>query len=766
MKKLKILLGLGAVTTLSGGVAVAATACNSEVYDIQIDTSNISTVLSPTNEASNYKISATLDGQKVDLSTATVNVTSANEDVIKAKWSANKVKLTPISTGVTSIKIEVTANGKKGLANLNMCVTNAAVQSLTYLELWELRQEGKLIPGQQYRITDYTCTLATTTITGQGEVCPIWDDFSGGGATTTGYGYAQTANHHFDIIVTATSNTSLSENAKAVKNAEDTYFNNCYLDTWEIKYSLDNPTIDYYHGIKRFQWAPLAEPTDNAPTGKGVIYYMRDEWNNEAGYDFKNILFRRWKVTAVTNNDLQGYADWIKTNYYASWTTMRDLTVDATDYRWAYTFNDWDSNGDPEDLSLNFGIDPQEESNRITNNVFEETIGFYGDRVLTNTVMLGYANKFNRFGASCSANTFLSTTCANTFDYATRFNIFGGNCHYNTFANKCDYNYIGHNLQNSVFGNSFSNNTINHNTNTLKFGNACSNNVLGQNTMANSFGDSCTNNTIFTGCQGNVFGNYCTNNSLYTSCYSCTFGNECSYNVLGQQSEGNTFGNLCRGNFIEWGGYNNFGNYCMFNEMTTCMGNVFGDFCVGNRLGYYKNGDIWIPSPLKSTFIIYNIFGANCQNNQVNFDNATTGKWFVMNEINATVGKTDFGGNVQNIFNQGIKSNNLIFKINDGSGETEFDGNTIEFNTSAGAKTLTINTYVNGTKAGDNDITWTITSQGVPSGFHFGNGTASNKNVLTIDQNTAYRENWISFTGTNASGNTFFMYLKILAYVS
>lgn len=27
--------------------------------------------------------------------------------------------------------------------------------------------------------------------------------------------------------------------------------------------------------------------------GKGVIYYMKDEWDNECHYDFKNIMFKR-----------------------------------------------------------------------------------------------------------------------------------------------------------------------------------------------------------------------------------------------------------------------------------------------------------------------------------------------------------------------------------------------------------------------------------------------------------------------------------------
>lgn len=49
------------------------------------------------------------------------------------------------------------------------------------------------------------------------------------------------------------------------------------LAAWELKYSLDNDT-------SRFAWA-------NAEKGRGVIYYMKDEHNNECPYDFQNIKF-------------------------------------------------------------------------------------------------------------------------------------------------------------------------------------------------------------------------------------------------------------------------------------------------------------------------------------------------------------------------------------------------------------------------------------------------------------------------------------------
>lgn len=60
---------------------------------------------------------------------------------------------------------------------------------------------------------------------------------------------------------------------------------NAKLNAWEIKYCLDNDTT-------RFNWA-------DDVNGKGVIYYMKDEFNNEAEYDFKNIILTKKDIIAV-----------------------------------------------------------------------------------------------------------------------------------------------------------------------------------------------------------------------------------------------------------------------------------------------------------------------------------------------------------------------------------------------------------------------------------------------------------------------------------
>ena len=117
---------------------------------------------------------------------------------------------------------------------------------VTHEELLNIITNNELIPNSSYRITNYTTTTAQD------------DTISAG--------------HDFDVIVTALSTNKLSEDAKCVRKSDDTYFTNANLEAWEIKYCIDNDT-------SRFAWA-------NTTNGKGVIYYMKDEWNNECPLRF------------------------------------------------------------------------------------------------------------------------------------------------------------------------------------------------------------------------------------------------------------------------------------------------------------------------------------------------------------------------------------------------------------------------------------------------------------------------------------------------
>ncbi len=128
----------------------------------------------------------------------------------------------------------------------------ALAVSVSYADLKSLRDGGQLVPGTWYRITDY---LFTTT-----------------------QNATQSAEHPFDIIVRADDASHLNETACAAHHGRDEHFAGCKLEAWELRYCIDNDGT-------RFGWADTAG-------GKGVVYHMKDEWGNEAPFDFKNVKVR------------------------------------------------------------------------------------------------------------------------------------------------------------------------------------------------------------------------------------------------------------------------------------------------------------------------------------------------------------------------------------------------------------------------------------------------------------------------------------------
>lgn len=122
----------------------------------------------------------------------------------------------------------------------------------TYAELKSLKDSSALVPNQKYRITDYV------TMTNPEE---------------TDY---KSAEHPFDIVVSAISTSVLSPEASALRRQDDDgYFSNSKLEQWKLLYTIDN-------NIELYDYCD--------PNGKGVIYQMTDELGNMAYFDFKNIM--------------------------------------------------------------------------------------------------------------------------------------------------------------------------------------------------------------------------------------------------------------------------------------------------------------------------------------------------------------------------------------------------------------------------------------------------------------------------------------------
>ena len=415
--------------------------------------------------------------------------------------------------------------------------------SITYSELVGLRNSSMLQPGRFYRITDYvTTTIQTNT---------------------------RSAGHAFDIIVLATSPNTLNENAKAISHENDTYFEFCNLNAWEIKYDLDN-------NISKFAWA-------DDENGKGVIYYMKDELNNECYYDFKNIQFKRWAITDIQNTNFVGsdltalkrdfvYKD--DGSRYSSRYAYKpeDITHGSTkfivgagdeeNFGWYYTFSTikyMSSDTDKykldeiEDASVGtefFDFGSPLVSSPCYGNVIEplynnndsDIYDGNGGQVLNNIVLNAYYDYVNVTNYTSNENYF-GYGCANMST--------GYGCTNNTFGQNCKNSIFGYDSSNNTFGQGCYDNTFAHACTKNTFGQICYNNTFGNTCQNNIFGNNSMNNTFGQNCGDNIFGNACTNNTFGNTCHMNTFGQRCTDNSFGTDCDGNTFGHYCTHNYLE-----------------------------------------------------------------------------------------------------------------------------------------------------------------------------------------------------------------------
>ena len=477
------------------------------------------------------------DGQYFKISTVELDQATRDEvtNIITAHTTPVTDRLTLLETTMSHLKEDL-------------------LVKVTWQELKDFRDAGELVPGLSYRIIDYT--------------------------TTTVQEETQSAGHAFDIIVLALDEKTLSGEAKAIQHAGDTYFANSKLEAWQVWYSLDNDT-------SRFAWA-------DEENGKGVIYRMIDEWNNDCPYDFKNVQFVR-KITEG-EYDQDGVDTWVYT--FTGFSYENNTLVDGTTLKASEYFTDEGSNLYKNNSIGIYEVKPFEEDGfdnileTLSDNVF---IGRYNEvpYVEDGPAKLVSFSFNNELGRDCYSNTF------------------GNNCRYNTFDNDCYSNTFGNYCYSNTFGNYCSSNT---------FGNNCFSNTFGNSCRYNTFGISVFNNTFGNECYNNTFGNYVYSNSFGNNVYNNSFGNDASNNSFGNGDSGNTFGNNVDNNSFGNGVYRNsfgngvynntFGNYVNDNS----FGNYFLYNTVKNYVRYVRTPDSAYPNAFQYVTLESGLAGASAAN--------------------------------------------------------------------------------------------------------------------------------------------------------
>lgn len=371
--------------------------------------------------------------------------------------------------------------------------TPTAIVNLTYNELKELRDNSNLKPSQYYRITDFVTTVANDP-------------------------EARSAGHPFDIIVMASEKNKLQDECYAIQHENDEYFADCNLAAWKIWYCLDNDNTKY-------MWADTAN-------GKGVIYRMIDEWNNDCPYDFKNVQFKRYWANGINITKQEGEPkDIILQGYYGTVSNTDIFTegIDADDYLFCFTFT-----------RLNNIFVDYVQGSVMQSNVLDESIQTEGFDIDANDDKLNIPNGYH-FHNRCRNNILKPTETGlvvDTQEYMTFIllnNVF--------ITVKIDEPEVYQPSFDNTLGVSCINNTFGSNIYELLFLSCCINNTFGNYCSSNTFGKSCINNTFGNNCYSNTFGNNSNSNTFGDDCYSNTFGDDCDSNTFGKHCYSNTFGN-------------------------------------------------------------------------------------------------------------------------------------------------------------------------------------------------------------------------------
>jgi hypothetical protein len=192
----------------------------------------------------------------------------------------------------------------------------------------------------------------------------------------------------------------------------------------------------------------IAELTDNDSTkGTGVIYEMEDEFGNAAPYDFKNLMFKRYKLIG----NLITYAGYKAPDPYIkkpncdvpNWTSGDIFAVDPNDFKFITTFALNDSQA-INDMSLEGNIKNCKLGRECYNNVF---IGGLDDGY----ILAGHGCKYNTLEVSEGYNFIVgNNSCFNITKTESHGNSYvGDNCKHNILHLK--NSRIGDNCKDNYF---------------------------------------------------------------------------------------------------------------------------------------------------------------------------------------------------------------------------------------------------------------------------------------------------------------------------
>ena len=591
-----------------------------------------------------------------------------------------------------------TVNGVSILGEGDLPISVQQLTEVTYNDLHTLRDEGNLVPGTLYRITDYHCT--------------------------TTQGDTRGADHQFDIVLLALSNNKLAEEGWAMMhdNTYDVTFydgviKKCYLYLIGGDYNVID--CETFLGISAVLIGEI-EVNEETKTAITSVYNSTNLTEENLPYNyFQNSKLEAWKVWYCLDNDVNKYAwastqlqlvdvestfghgapvvrqpsfdvvagsSWYNTGYIYAWGTSADLE-DGDPYNFIYSKTEVVNPGDevhhfgrnednvtnkgsvsgtgvvyrlidefnndcPYDFKniqfLRYVVDGVDD-NIVYNNTVEDILEHFDGKCVG--IKGGFYDENDDTVSAIPYGCTIDTSAYYKWMYTFSISIDNGNT------------YIDQTID-------IVNRTVNPEDNDDSDAYSIRDNtikpskynfipeLLGGDGYWNKQNAYYLNNICFVSVfTSALYSDSIIGNKFDNDCYYSTFGAGCCYNIFGNNCGLNTWGIRCKSNILGDGcTYNVVAEHTFTNNVCgrdfvhnfserMIQDNIFGDGCYNNIF--------------KSNFWD-NILGISCSSNE--FDQSVAGNTLGNNFINNKVG----GSFAYNTFGNECRSNKfgIEFKSN------------------------------------------------------------------------------------------------------
>lgn len=378
----------------------------------------------------------------------------------------------------------------------------------TWSELKELRDSASLVAGTWYRITDYV--------------------------TTTSQSGTRSLEHPFDVVVLATGENTLSEEARAVRHMGDISMS---VSLMGIKFFYKGVLI--VDGVEWFEFespdVSLVASSATPAIGDIVYPYFDGMIVTEEAYPIEsvseseneyflnnNASLDSWKIWYCLDNDKNRFPwAYAKTNkqIVVNTNTASYAEYNGTYYYEGVLYHRWDSQDSSQTYSVSFLTTSDNPS-------IGDIIPFYG------IVNMGFIIIME---CTFSIDGIIEPSTSEGFGVIYRMiDEKGNDCPYD-FKNiqfltpVLDGQFDDENgIEEWVFTfNLYTANNVDYSCNTLAM---CYNNIIKSATSGLNFNIFLNTSGIM--CYNNTLGNNCMHNVFNDKCYNNTLGNECMYNLF------------------------------------------------------------------------------------------------------------------------------------------------------------------------------------------------------------------------------------------